>query len=280
MQEYYTLSNGVTIPKVGFGTWQTPSGEVAETSVATALEVGYRHLDTAAIYGNEESVGDAVRKSGIDRSELFITTKLWNDKRTYEEVYEAIQESLNKLQTTYIDLYLIHWPNPVAIRENWEGANAEAWRAIEDAYDKGIIRAIGVSNFRQHHLEALFKTARIKPMVNQIFYNPSDMQLDVVNFNNEHGILTEAYSPLGTGKIFEIAELNDIALRYEKTPAQIVLRWCLQNNILPLPKSVTESRIFENFQVFDFDLNDEDMALISSFAGQASEALNPDETQF
>ncbi len=280
MQEYYTLSNGVTIPKVGFGTWQTPSGEVAKTSVTTALNAGYRHLDTAAIYGNEESVGDAVTKSGIDRSEIFITTKLWNDKRTYEEVNEAIQESLNKLQTTYIDLYLIHWPNPVAIRENWESSNAEAWRAIEDAYDKGIIRAIGVSNFRQHHLEALLKTARIKPMVNQIFYNPSDMQSEVVNFNNEHGILTEAYSPLGTGKIFEIAELNDIALRYQKTPAQVVLRWCLQNNILPLPKSVTEKRIFENFQVFDFDLNDEDMDLISSFAGQAGEALNPDETQF
>lgn len=276
----YTLANGVQIPQVGFGTWQTPDGEVATQSVLAALKAGYRHIDTAAIYRNEKSVGDAIRLSGIPREEIFVTTKLWNDKHSYEGAKEAINESLEKLGLDYIDLYLIHWPNPKAFRENWKEANAQAWKAMEEMLKEGKVRAIGISNFMPHHIEALLETATIKPMVNQIFLNPSDQQKDVVAKNKEHGILTEAYSPLGTGKIFEVEELQNIAKEYNRTVAQIVLRWSLQKGYLPLPKSVTEARIIENAQLFDFALSQETVDLIDSLEGCSGTHLNPDEATF
>lgn len=277
---YYELSNGMKIPKVGFGTWQTPDGDVAETSVLQALEAGYRHIDTAAAYGNEESVGRAIKKSGINREELFITTKLWNNNHSYEKAKAAIDESLTKLGLDYLDLYLIHWPNPVDIRENHIEANAESWRAMEEAVEAGKIKAIGVSNFRPHHLDALLETAKIKPVVNQIFLNPSDMQPEVVEYCRNKDILLEGYSPLGTGKIFEVPELQEIAKDYNKTVAQVVLRWSLQHGFLPLPKSVTESRIKENIALFDFEITDADMAKIDGLRGTAGYSLNPDETTF
>lgn len=277
---YYELSNGMKIPKVGFGTWQTPDGDVAETSVLQALEAGYRHIDTAAAYGNEESVGRAIKKSGINREELFITTKLWNNNHSYEKAKAAIDESLTKLGLDYLDLYLIHWPNPVDIRENHIEANAESWRAMEEAVEAGKIKAIGVSNFRPHHLDALLETAKIKPVVNQIFLNPSDMQPEVVEYCRNKDILLEGYSPLGTGKIFEVPELQEIAKNYNKTVAQVVLRWSLQHGFLPLPKSVTESRIKENIALFDFEITDADMAKIDGLRGTAGYSLNPDETTF
>ena len=276
----YVLSNGMKIPKVGFGTWQTPDGDVAESSVLEALKVGYRHIDTAAAYGNEESVGRAIKKSGINREELFITTKLWNSNHSYEKAKAAIDESLEKLGLDYLDLYLIHWPNPVEIRDTYIEANAESWKAMEEAVEAGKIKAIGVSNFHPHHLDELLKTAKIKPVVNQIFLNPSDMQPEVVNYCQEKDILLEGYSPLGTGKIFEVAELQEIAKKYNKTVAQVVLRWSLQHGFLPLPKSVTASRIKENLDVFDFEITDEDMAKIDGLRGTAGLALNPDETTF
>ncbi|MDR2465643.1 MAG: aldo/keto reductase [Streptococcaceae bacterium] len=276
----YTLANGVEIPVVGFGTWQAPDGEIAEQSVVDALDAGYRHIDTAAIYKNEESVGRAIKRSGIPREELFITTKLWNDAHGYEEAKLALETSLAKLDLDYVDLYLIHWPNPVKIRDRWQDANAEAWRAMEEALESGRVRAIGVSNFHPHHLDALLETAKIKPMVNQILVNPSDEQEEVVAYNTEHGILTEAYSPLGTGKIFEVEELKEIAEKVGKTVAQVVLRWSLQKGILPLPKSVHTERIAENFDLFDFELDDEDMEFISSLNGKAGMSRNPDETDF
>ncbi|QIK69360.1 aldo/keto reductase [Erysipelothrix sp. HDW6C] len=276
----YTLSNGVEIPAVGFGTWQTPDGDVAESSVLAAINAGYRHIDTAAVYGNEESVGRGIAKSGVARDELFITTKLWNTEHTYDRAKAAIDVSLEKLGLDYLDLYLIHWPNPVAFREDWATANAEAWRAMEEAVDAGKIRAIGISNFLPEHTEALLKTARIKPVVNQIFLNPSDMQKDVVACNDKHGILTEAYSPLGTGNIFGIEELAAIAHKYNRTVAQVVLRWSLQNGFLPLPKSVHEDRIKENFAIFDFEISDEDMAAINALEGKAGAALDPNTTTF
>lgn len=272
----YTLTNGVEVPAIGFGTWQTPDGDVAKASVLKALDVGYRHIDTATIYGNEQSVGDAIVESGIDRNNLFITTKLWNDMRHYDEVMTAIDASLEKLQIDVIDLYLVHWPNPVAYRDDWKGINSETWRAIEDAYDQGKLRAIGVSNFHQHHLEALYETARIKPMVNQIYLNPSDMQAELVAYNTDHGMLTEAYSPLGTGNLFEVPELIAIAKQYNRTVAQVTLRWSLQHGFLPLPKSVTPSRIEENFQIHDFELSSEDMARIDALHGVAGTAPDPD----
>ena len=235
----YKLNNGMSIPQIGFGTWQTPDGDVAESSVLHALEAGYRHIDTAAIYGNEESVGRAIKKSGINREELFITTKLWNNNHSYEKAKAAIDESLKKLDLDYVDLYLIHWPNPLEIRETYVEGNAESWRAMEEAVAEGKIKAIGVSNFHPHHLDELLKTAKIKPAVNQIFLNPSDSQPEIVAYCQEKDILLEAYSPLGTGRIFEIIELQEIAERYNKTVAQVVIRWSLQHGFLPLPKSVT-----------------------------------------
>ena len=276
----YTLNNGIAIPALGFGTWQTPSGDVAEQSVIAALEAGYRHIDTAAIYGNEKSVGLGIKKSGIPREEIFLTSKLWNTEHSYEKAKAAIQESLDKLGVEYLDLYLIHWPNPLDSRDNWEEGNAGAWRAMEEATDRGILRAIGVSNFHPHHIKALFKTARITPAVNQIYLNPSDQQEDVVAFNKDNGILSQAYSPLGTGSILGNEDLKALAEKYDKTLAQVAIRWSLQKGFNPLPKSVTPERIVENFNVFDFEINDEDMKFIDGLKGIAKEAPNPDEVDF
>jgi len=276
----YKLSNGVEIPCIGFGTWQTPNGDVAVSSVLSALEAGYRHIDTAQMYGNEESVGIAVKKSGIDRSDIFITTKLSNSVRGYRQTLDAVEQSLKKLDTAYIDLFLIHWPNPVKFRDRWQEANAETWRALEELYDAGRIRSIGISNFRPHHIEELMKTAKIAPMVNQIRLCPGDTQDEVVDYCRARGMLLEAYSPLGVGKIFEVPEMRKLAEKYGKSVAQICIRWSLQRGYLPLPKSVTPSRIRENTEVFDFELSPEDVRLIADMKGVVGYAADPDTTNF
>ena len=276
----YRLSNGYEIPVVGFGTWQTPDGDVAVSSVKEALAAGYRHIDTAQGYKNEESVGQAIKESGIPREEIFLTTKLWNENHSYDLVLSSFEESLKKLQTDYIDLFLIHWPNPVKFRDNWQSANAETWRAMEELYQAGKIKAIGVSNFLPHHFEELKKTATIFPMVNQIFLAPGELQKEVVSYCQEHNVLLEAYSPLGTGKIFDVPEMQELSDKYGKTIAQIAIRWSLQHDFLPLPKSVTPSRIEENLAVFDFELSDEDMQRIDQLDGVVGKATNPDTTGF
>lgn len=280
MNKNYTLNNGLEIPVVGFGTWQTPDGEVAELSVLTALKAGYTHIDTAAAYKNEESVGRAIKKSGLNREDLYITTKLANPSHTYEDAQQSIKDSLEKLDLDYIDLYLIHWPNPVTSRHEWKKRNADSWRAMEEAVDAGLIKSIGVSNFHPHHIDALLETARIKPAVNQILLNPSDMQEELVRYNKKHDILSEAYSPLGTGKIFEVESLKDLASKYNKTVAQVVISWSLHHGFLPLPKSVTPERIVSNFDVYDFELSPEDIALIDGLKGTAGSAIDPDTTNF
>lgn len=276
----YTLSNNVSIPELGFGTWQTPNGDVAVSAVKKASEVGYRHIDTAQGYKNEDSVGQAIKESGIPREEIFLTTKLWNENHSYDLVLSSFEESLKKLQTDYIDLFLIHWPNPVKFRDNWQSANAETWRAMEELYQAGKIKAIGVSNFLPHHFEELKKTATIFPMVNQIFLAPGELQKEVVSYCQEHNVLLEAYSPLGTGKIFDVPEMQELSDKYGKTIAQIAIRWSLQHDFLPLPKSVTPSRIEENLAVFDFELSDEDMQRIDQLDGVVGKATNPDTTGF
>ncbi|MEB6062947.1 aldo/keto reductase [Enterococcus gallinarum] len=276
----YTLSNNVSIPELGFGTWQTPNGDVAVSAVKKALEVGYRHIDTAQGYKNEDSVGQAIKESGIPREEIFLTTKLWNENHSYDLVLSSFEESLKKLQTDYIDLFLIHWPNPVKFRDNWQSANAETWRAMEELYQAGKIKAIGVSNFLPHHFEELKKTATIFPMVNQIFLAPGELQKEVVSYCQEHNVLLEAYSPLGTGKIFDVPEMQELSDKYGKTIAQIAIRSSLQHGFLPLPKSVTPSRIEENLAVFDFELSDEDMQRIDQLDGVVGKATNPDTTGF
>lgn len=279
--ETYTLSNGVAIPKIAFGTWQIPEGDPAYQSVRHALQVGYTHVDTAQIYGNEVSVGRAIADSGLAREEIFLTTKVWNDKHDYDLAKSSIEESLTKLGVDYIDLFLIHWPNPKALRENdaWKAGNAGAWKAMEEAYKAGKVRAIGVSNFMIHHLEALFETAEIKPQVNQILLAPGCAQEEVVAFCREHDMVVEAYSPLGTGNIFGHKEVEAIANRYGKSVAQVALRWSLQKGFLPLPKSVTPKNIEANLEIFDFELSQADMEKLDKLEGIASQS-NPDEVQF
>lgn len=276
LKSTYTLQNGTKIPMLGFGTWKAANGEEATQSVLTALELGYRHIDTARAYENEESVGQAIKQSGVARDELFITTKLWNDSHTYDLAAKAIDESLLKLNLDYLDLYLIHWPNPVSYRDNWEEANAESWRAMEDAVKAGKINSLGVSNFHPRHLDALLKTVTIYPQVNQIMLNPSDMQPEVTLYNETHNILSEAYSPLGTGKIFSVPELKELAASYQKSISQVVLRWSLQHGWCPLPKSVHPERIEENAHVFDFELSAADMAVIDGLRDSAGLSRDPD----
>ena len=280
LTDRYKLNNGVKIPIIGFGTWQTPDGQVAEESVLAALNSGYRHIDTAAAYGNEESVGAAIKKSGINRHELFVTTKLWNSDHGYQNTKKAIDTSLEKLGLDYLDLYLIHWPNPATMRDNWAELNAESWQAMEEAVQAGKIRAIGVSNFRKHHLDELLKTAEIKPAVNQNYLNPSDMQEDLVKYNDSLGIVNEAYSPLGTGGLLSNEVVNEIAEKYGKSPAQILIRWSLDHNFLPLPKSVHPDYIKANADVFDFDIEPEDMKKLDGLHGAAKMANDTDEVDF
>ena len=280
VEDTYTLNNGVKIPIIGFGTWQTPDGDVAKYAVEAALNSGYRHIDTAAAYGNEESVGEGIKNSGINRHDLFITTKLWNADHSYKEAKAAIDKSLQNLGTDYLDLYLIHWPNPLALRDHWAEANAESWRAMEEAVKAVKIRAIGVSNFRKHHLEELLKTAEIKPAVNQIMLNPSDLQSDVVKVNEELGLLSEAYSPLGTGGLLGNEVVNEIANEVGKSPAQVLIRWSLEHGFLPLPKSVHDKYIAANIDVFDFELNDEQMSKLDSLHGVSDLATDPDTANF
>ena len=277
----YLLNNGVAIPALGFGTWKARKGEEAYRAVLAALEAGYRHIDTAAIYQNEESVGRAIKDSGIPREELFVTTKLWNDSHGYEAAKLALATSLDKLGLDYVDLYLIHWPNPKPLRDNlWQKANSEAWRAMEELYEAGKIRAIGVSNFLEHHLEELLKTAKIVPAVNQIRLAPGVYQEGIVNYCRQRNILLEAWGPFGQGELFSRPELRDMAASYGKGPAQLALAWSLQEGFLPLPKSVTPSRIAGNLDCFDLFLSSEDMERLKNLSGLTGAAPNPDTMDF
>jgi diketogulonate reductase-like aldo/keto reductase len=280
LTDCFKLSNGVEIPCVGFGTWQTPSGEVAVLSVKEAAKAGYRHIDTAAAYNNEESVGKGIKECGVSRKELFITTKLANPEHGYENTKAAFELSMKKLDLDYLDLYLIHWPNPIKSRNNWEEANAGTWKAMEEFYKAGRVRAIGLSNFRPYHIETLLKTAEIIPQVNQIRLCPGDTQDEVVDYCRKKQILLEAYSPMGTGKIFSVPEMQALAKKYDRSVAQICIRWSLQCEYLPLPKSVTPERIRENTQVFDFELLGEDVRAIADLKGVVGYAQDPDKSSF
>lgn len=280
LTDSYTLANAVKIPCVGFGTWQTPDGETTTQSVLAALEAGYRHVDTAAVYGNEKGVGDAIKKSGINREELFITSKLWNSERGYETTLAAFEVTMEKLQLETLDLYLIHWPAAKGDAADWQKTNLDTWRAFEHLYNTKRIRAIGVSNFLPHHLEPLIRDAAVRPMVNQIEFHPGFMQKESVDFCRAHNILIQAWSPLGTGKMLTDKTLAAIAAKYSKSVAQLCIRWCLQHDTLPLPKSVTPSRIRENAQVFDFAISDADMATINAMPYFGGSGLNPDEINF
>lgn len=277
--ENMKLNNGYMIPEIGYGTWQSPDSEVTVNGAKAAIACGYRHIDTAAAYKNEESVGEGIKESGIARKDLFVTSKVWNTQRGYEKTIAAFEKTLSDLDLDYLDLYLIHWPASKKDYENWEEINLETWRAMTDLYKAGKIKAIGVSNFKPHHLEALMKT-EVKPMVNQIEFHPGFMQEETVKYCRDNGILVEAWSPLGTGRMLTNPDLQEIASHYGKSVAQICIRWCIQHDVLPLPKSVTPSRIEENSNVFDFEINAEDMQRIDALENFGGSGLDPDEVDF
>lgn len=265
-----TLNNGVTVPQLGFGVWQVGDDEVTPV-VATALEAGYRHIDTAAVYGNERGVGRAIAESGIARDELFVTTKLWNADQGYDSTLKAFDTSLDKLGLDHVDLYLIHWPVPKL------DAYVDTYKAFEAIYADGRARAIGVSNFEPHHLNRLLAETGVVPAVNQIELHPFLQQAELRAADAQHQIVTEAYSPLSSGKgVIDDPTIVAIANSIGKTPAQVVLRWHLQLGNLVIPKSVTPERIRENFDVFDVELSDADMAAIAGLERDGRIGTHPD----
>src|ERR1700722_19450763 len=264
-----TLNNGVEMPQIGFGVFRVPGDETV-SAVLSAIEVGYRGIDTASLYGNETAVGTAVARCGLPREQLFITTKLWNDDQGYESTFCAFDASLRRLGLDYVDLYLIHWPVPA------KSAYLETWKAFEEIYASGRARAIGVSNFQPWHLQPLLDRHRIVPTVNQVELHPHFQQEQVRAFDRAHGIVTEAWSPLAQGDILADPVITALSRRYGKTPAQIVLRWHIELGNVVIPKSVTPSRIKENINIFDFSLGADDLAALCALDRGARTGPDPD----
>lgn len=278
-EQKFTLQNGVQIPSLGYGTFKTEENVTAKV-VEEALKIGYRHIDAAAIYGNEREVGEGIRNSGIEREKIFVTSKLWNSNRGFENTLAAFQKTLDDLQLEYLDLYLVHWPANAKQFDNWADINSETWKAFEKLYADGKVKAIGVSNFEQKHLEALAQTAVIQPMVNQIEIHPGHQNTELVKYSQELGLVVEAWGSLGQARLLDNETLIKIGEKYGKSAAQVALRWILQRGVLPLVKSVTESRIQENFEIFDFELSAEDVEAINAIPAQGFSGLVPDEVDF
>ena len=276
----YTLNNDIEIPTLGYGTFQTPDDESGVQAIVDAIKIGYRHIDTAQSYRNEQSVGEAIKLAGVDREELFLTSKVANAVNGFENTISSLDESLGKLGTSYIDLVLIHWPSPQRFRDQWQLRNSEVWRALESYYAQGKIKAIGISNFKPHHIAELLKTATVIPAVNQIRLCPGDVDSETIEICRKHNMLMEAYSPLAQGLIFDVPEIKDIADKYQKNVAQVALRWSLQMGFLPLPKSVTTERMRANRDIFDFELNEGDLNLLTSLTGKAGGSKDPDLVPF
>lgn len=255
------LNDGNKIPIIGFGTYKSVK-EDGVLAIKNALTKGYRLIDTAARYNNEEEVGKGIAEGGVDRKEIIVTTKLWRDNLGYKETKEAFELSLKKLGLTYIDLYLIHWPANAKNYSNWQKANADSWRAMEELQAEGRIKSIGVSNFWEEHLETLFQTANIIPAVNQIEFHPGYWQPELTAFCKENGITVESWSPLARGKILGNDVLNAIAEKHNRSVSQICLRWVIQHGVVMIPKSTTLQRIEENISIFDFALSEEEMQQI------------------
>lgn len=270
--DFTTLNNGVNMPWFGLGVYKAEDGREVEQAVLTALETGYRSIDTAAMYQNEVGVGRAVRDSGLKRKDVFVTTKVWNSDQGYESTLKAFEESQKRLGLDYIDLYLIHWPV--------KGKYTETWRALEKLYEEGVVRAIGVSNFNPHHLEDILATGQVKPAVNQVEFHPKLNQKGLRDYCREQDIQLEAWSPLMRGRILEDEIIMSIAKKYGKTPAQLILRWDLQHGVVTIPKSVKPQRIKENADVFDFELSQEDMEKIDALNENIRTGADPDDFNF
>ena len=268
LKDTVTLHNGVEMPWLGLGVFKVQEGEEVIQSVKAAIQNGYISIDTAAIYGNEEGVGQAIKESGVPREDLFITTKLWNSEQGYESTLKAFDESMEKLGLDYLDLYLIHWPGKDKYKETW--------KAFEKLYKDGRVRAIGVSNFLVHHLEDLIATAEIKPMVNQVEFHPHLTQEDLRAYCKKEGIQLEAWSPLKQGQLLDNPVLKEIAEKHNKSVAQVILRWDLQHGVVTIPKSIKEHRIIENSSIFDFELSAEDMERIDQLNQDSRAGSHPD----
>ncbi|WP_412989589.1 aldo/keto reductase [Pediococcus siamensis] len=269
LTETFELTNGVKIPKVGFGTWQTPAGAVAYQAVLNALKVGYRHIDTAKAYGNEADVGRAVRDSGIPRDQIFVTSKLPAESKSYDEAMADFESTYKKLAIDYVDLYLVHAPWPWGqAGQNYDQGNLEVWRAMQDIYESGRAKAIGVSNFAVGDLENILAHAKVKPMVNQIQYYVGFTEPKITSFSKANDILVEAYSPLATGGLLQNNEMASLAEKYHVSVAQLALRFCLQNGVLPLPKAVGQAHIEANAKL-DFEISAADMATLNEMPDAA-----------
>jgi 2,5-diketo-D-gluconate reductase A len=268
-----TLNNGVEIPQLGFGVFQIPPDETVKATT-TALEVGYRHIDTAQMYGNEREVGIAVRESGIPRGEVFVTSKLNNNRLERDDILRSFDTSLADLGFEYLDLFLVHWPLPGV------SDYVARWKAMEEIYASGRVKAIGVSNFQPHHLRDLFASSEVRPAVNQIEVHPYLTQDEVRAFGAEHGIVTEAWAPIAKGKVADDAVIQGIAAEVGRTPAQVTLRWHVQRGDVVFPKSVTRARVEENFHIFDFELDEEAMSAISALNRDERTGPNPDEFNY
>ena len=279
MNKEFIIANGISIPAIGYGTWKIPSGDATFQAVTTALANGYRHLDCAAVYGNEASVGEAILASGIDRHELFITSKVWNTDRGYDKVMAAFTKTCQDLKTDYLDLYLIHWPANKHFSEDWDAINQDSWRALIDLYKSGRCKAIGVSNFLVKHLKSLMDS-EIAPMVNQLEYHPGFCWSETVAYCQEHNILVEAWSPLASGRIKDNALLTAIGKKYQKSWAQVALRYLLEKGALPLPKSLNEENMRQNLALDDFELSANELAAIDELSNVGFSNNDPDEVTF
>ena len=272
-KEYTVLSNGVKMPNLAFGTFKVNEGDDVQI-ILDAIEAGYRHFDTAAFYNTEEALGKAIKKSGIPREEFFVTTKVWKTCMGYEGAEKSFEESLEKLDMDYVDLLLIHWPRPDA-ESDWKKLDIETWKAFEEIYKEGRAKAIGVSNFLNHHMQNILDNCEVVPMVNQIEFHPGYIQKDVVDFDKEHGIVVEAWSPLGRERVFKDELLNKLAEKYGKSVAQICLAFSLQMDVVPLPKSSSIERMKQNMDI-DFELEKEDFEKIVNMEEMGWSGLDPD----
>lgn len=281
MKETVSLSNGLELPQIGLGTWQITDRQQMKEVISNAYTHGYRLIDTAAAYSNEIAIAKALETNEIRREELCLSDKVWNTSRGYEAVQEACRKSLKKLKTDYLDLYLIHWPASMKLYPDWEEINADTWRGMEALYKDGLVRAIGVCNFKVHHLQALKNNASIVPMVNQIELHPGLDQSEIRQYCEEENIVLEASSPLGNGQILLNEALNSIAVKKEKSVAQVCLRWEIQRNIIVIPKTVKEERLRENISIFDFELDNDEMSTIDNIPYCGGIGIDPDEvTEF
>lgn len=263
------------LPPIGFGTWQL-IGSDAHTALLCAIKCGYRLIDTAASYGNETTIKRVLKSCDTVREDLYISGKLWNSKRKYKDAITACKQSLKRLGLEYFDLFLVHWPASPVLHQNWRETNAECWFAMETIYRDGLARSIGVCNYLPHHLDELKKTAKLMPAINQIELHPGFLNSDTLEYCKKRGIAVQAWSPLGSGSLLHNESITTIAAKYQKTPAQICLRWCVQHGAVPLPKSAKPERIRENYDIFSFELSRKDMTTIDSLPFSGGFGYDPD----